>query len=80
MQPVDVRRFSVHVKPKSSKQGVHVLEDGTLEVRVHSPPEDGKANAELIETLARHLGVKRRHVSIVSGETARHKIIEVNDV
>jgi uncharacterized protein (TIGR00251 family) len=47
---------------------------------VHSPPEDGKANAELIETLARHLGVKRRHVSIVSGETSRHKIIEVSDV
>ena len=75
-----MRRFSVHVKPKSSKQGVYVLEDGTLEVRVHSPPEDGKANVELIETLARHLGVKRRHLSIVSGETSRHKIIELSDV
>lgn len=72
-------RISVRVKPKSSRRGVTVLEDGTLEVRVNAPPEDGRANAELIDTLARHLGVKRRFISIVSGQSSRNKIIEVED-
>jgi uncharacterized protein (TIGR00251 family) len=79
VQVLNMPRFTVHVKPRSSRQGVNVLPDGTLEIRVHSPPEDGRANTELMEVLARHLGVKRRRLSIVSGETSRHKIIEVRD-
>lgn len=73
-----VSRYSLHVKPRSSKAGVRLLEDGSLEVRVHAPPEDGRANEEVIERVAAHFGVKRRFVSIVTGESSRHKIVDVD--
>ena len=56
--------------------------DGTtvLRVRVKAPPVDGAANAALIQLLAKHLGVAKRDISLISGATARNKIIEVDGV
>ncbi|MBW7859004.1 MAG: YggU family protein [Leptonema sp. (in: Bacteria)] len=73
-----VQRYSIYVKPKSSKRSVVELTDGSLEVKVHSPPEDGKANIEVIEVLAKYFKVKKRHLSIVTGSTSRHKIVELS--
>ena len=44
-----------------------------LEVRLATPPVDGAANAELVETLAAALGLPRRAVTVVAGEHARIK-------
>jgi uncharacterized protein (TIGR00251 family) len=46
-------------------------------VRLHAPPVDGAANAELIDVLADALGVPRRAVSILSGERSRQKRVRV---
>jgi uncharacterized protein (TIGR00251 family) len=71
-------RFSVHVKPRSSRSRVEgVREDGALIVALKAPPVDGAANAELIKLLARSLGVKKKAVSITSGESGRRKVIDV---
>jgi len=51
--------------------------DGTLKVRVKAVPEDGKANEELCAFLARHYGVERGDVEIVSGATSQRKRIRV---
>ena len=48
-----------------------------MNVRVSAPPEDGKANAALIALLAKRLRVAKSTVRIVSGKTARFKMIEV---
>ena len=73
-----MQRYSIYVKPKSSKRSVVELADGSLEVKVHSPPEDGKANIEVIEVLAKYFKVKKRHLSIVTGLASRHKIVELH--
>ena len=72
-------RFAVRVQPRSSKAGVEPAGEGTYRVRVHSAPEDGKANAEVIELLAAHLGVPRSRVRIVRGAASRNKVIEIED-
>ncbi len=41
---------------------------------------DGKANTALIEYLAEVLDVPQRNISILSGETARHKRVLVANV
>jgi uncharacterized protein YggU (UPF0235/DUF167 family) len=41
---------------------------------------DGAANEELVEVLAAWLDVPRRAVTIVTGETARVKVVEVSGV
>ena len=45
-----------------------------------APPVGGAANAALIRLLARRLGVAKSRVSLVSGTTARNKIVEIEGV
>ncbi|MBU6419447.1 MAG: DUF167 domain-containing protein [Proteobacteria bacterium] len=44
-----------------------------LKVAVTAPPEDGKANAAIIEVLAAWLGVKPGTVTQVAGRASREK-------
>jgi hypothetical protein len=44
-----------------------------LKVAVTAPPEDGKANAALVEVLREALGVKRSQVELIAGATSREK-------
>jgi uncharacterized protein (TIGR00251 family) len=53
------------------------LSEGTLEVAVAAPPVDGEANAELIRTLVRELGLKKSSIQIVKGETSREKLLKI---
>ena len=54
-----------------------VGEDGALRVRVAAPPVDSAANEALCRLLARELGVARGGVRIVTGATARRKVVAV---
>jgi uncharacterized protein (TIGR00251 family) len=73
-------RFGVRVQPRSSREGVIGVMDGSLRVALTAPPVDGEANAALVAFLAKKLGVSRRDVVIVQGETGRSKVIEVRGV
>lgn len=42
-------------------------------VSVCAPPEDGKANQELLKFLAKSWGVPRSTLEIISGESSRYK-------
>lgn len=44
-------------------------------VRVAAPPEGGKANEAVLDLLAERLELPRRSLSIVSGRTAREKVV-----
>ena len=68
----------VKVIPRSSKNEIAgTLPDGTLRVRIAAVPEKGKANAELCAFLAKHYGVPRSKVVIVSGESSPRKRIRI---
>jgi hypothetical protein len=49
-----------------------------LSVRVTAPPEDGKANAAVCKLVAKTLGVPKSAVRVVRGESARHKMLEID--
>ncbi len=76
----DAVRFAVRVQPKASRVGVDGLHGDALKVRVHAPPVDGAANAAVIEVIADALGVPKRAVRIVSGDSSRSKVVEVDGV
>lgn len=59
--------------------GVELLSDGraVIKARVRAAPEDGRANAALIELMARFLRVPKKLIVIRSGETSRLKKIFV---
>ena len=48
-----------------------------LAVRVTAAPDKGKANAAVIKLLSKVLGQPKSAFTIVSGETARQKTIEI---
>ena len=68
-------RVRVWVKPRASKNAIVGVREGALEVAVAAPPVDGEANAELTAFLAKFVGLPKRAVSVVSGETGRAKIV-----
>ncbi len=61
------------VVPNSRNFSISVKE-GRLKIRLSSPPENNKANIELIKELSGRLG---RTVRIISGLSSRRKRIEV---
>ena len=67
----------VHVQPGAKRTEVVGLHGGCLKLRLASPPVDGKANACLIEFLARRLRVKRSQVTITRGMGSRRKTVFV---
>ncbi len=68
----------VKVIPRSVKSEIAgEMADGTLKVKIAAPPEKGKANDELCVFLARHFGVARDAVTIVSGHAAARKLVRV---
>lgn len=65
--------LAVSVVPNAKRTGADGLHDGALRVRLAAPPVDGKANETLVAWVAAELGVPRRQVALVRGQTARRK-------
>ena len=70
--------LAVSVSPNARRTQVEGLHDGALRVRLAAPPVDGKANELLLAWLAGELGLPRRAVRLVRGETARRKWLAVD--
>ena len=68
--------LKVRVTTRSSRSGL-TLENGILKAFLHSPPADGRANNELLEIVAKDLGLRKASVTLVRGEKSRDKEIEV---
>jgi uncharacterized protein (TIGR00251 family) len=69
---------SVRVHPGASREGVVLLPDGSLDVRLRARAVEGQANAALLALLADRLGLRRREVEIVSGERSRQKRVRID--
>lgn len=71
--------MKIHVKVKtgSSEQKIINFGDFRYLVYLNSAPENDKANIELINLLARYLGVPPNKFKIKFGRTSDKKIIEV---
>ena len=67
--------INVRAQPRSSRSGLDGVVGDALKVRVRAAPVDGKANREIVETLADVFGLPRRDVVFKGGETAKTKRI-----
>lgn len=69
--------IAVRAQPGARKNAVLGEQAGALKVAVTAPPEDGRANAALVEVLRDWLGVKRSQVELAGGAASRNKIFLV---
>ncbi|OGZ27297.1 MAG: hypothetical protein A3F95_00040 [Candidatus Nealsonbacteria bacterium RIFCSPLOWO2_12_FULL_39_31] len=70
-------RISVKAKTNAKKESVEKLSDNEFVVSVKEPPVDGRANWAICRAVADYFGVSPSRVSIVSGQSAKNKIVEI---
>jgi uncharacterized protein len=70
--------LAVKVIPNAPRNEVAGWLGDALKVKVHAPPVEGRANEALCEFLADTLGVPRRAVSVLRGDTSRQKVVRID--
>ena len=73
-------RFEVWAKPRAKKSRIVGVRGEAIEVSLAAPPVDGAANEELVRLLSEVLGVPKRSVVIVRGDTSQRKLVEVSGI
>ena len=71
---------NVKAQPRSSRAGIDGTLGDALKVRIRSAPVDGKANRELVETLADAFGIPKAAVEFKGGESSKQKRIFLRGV
>jgi len=67
----------ISVMPNAKRTEVDGLHDGALRVRLAAPPIEGRANEALVAWLAKSLGVRRRDIELLRGESSRRKQVAI---
>lgn len=74
-------KLNLRVTPNASARRIQLQHqlDGTCLIRIYVtvPPEDGKANREVLEVLSKALGVPRSALHITQGLSSRDKTVHI---
>jgi len=65
--------LNVRAQPRSSRAGLDGFLGDAVKVRIRAAPVDGKANKELVETVADAFSIPKSRVVFKSGETSKTK-------
>ena len=69
--------LTLHVQPGAKTTTISGTYGDALKIKLAAPPVDGKANAALIAFIADQLGIGKSAIHLKSGQTSRHKTIEI---
>jgi uncharacterized protein (TIGR00251 family) len=77
----DAILLSVRLTPRAARDAVDGLREGPsgthVQARVRAVPEDGRANAALVELVAAEIRVAKSTVEVVAGHSARLKTLRI---
>jgi len=73
-------RISVKAKAGAKKELVEKISDKEFVVSVKEPPIDGRANWAICRAVADYFGISPSRVNIVSGQSAKNKIVEIVEI
>jgi uncharacterized protein (TIGR00251 family) len=73
-------RIKVKVHPRAKRSAITGRLADAYKLDLAAPPVDGKANDECVRYVAELAGVSRSHVRIVTGHTAKLKLIEIDGI
>ena len=71
-------KLFVNVKTNAKTQKIEKINEYKLKVWVKAQPEKGRANAEMVEVLAKHFNISKSRVQILAGHTSASKIIAID--
>ena len=73
--------LAVRVLPNAKHEGWAGLWNNThFKIALRAPAVDGKANEALIEFLSKEIGLSKHAFTIVSGQTNRCKLIQIQGI
>jgi len=70
-------KIPLKVSAGASKTKIIGLYGSALKVAVNAPHEQGKANQALIRLMEKSLGVSKKQIKIITGQTSKIKIVEI---
>lgn len=70
--------LKVLVQPRASRNAIVGWQGDELKIALTAPPVDGAANAALIAFAAEAFNLKKRQITLHSGETSRHKVLAID--
>lgn len=70
-------KIFLKVKTKAKIKKLIKIDETHYIISISSPPENGKANKEIIKTLAKYFDTSISRINIISGEKSKEKIIEI---
>lgn len=70
--------INVTVLPRSSRNEIISLPDGSYKIKLTAPPIDGEANEELIKLLSREWDIPRSNITLVKGMRGKRKVVEID--
>lgn len=68
-------KLEVEVTTRSRAPGVAGRRGAVLRVKLAAPPAEGRANKELIATVARFLDLPKSNIELSRGATSRRKLL-----
>jgi uncharacterized protein YggU (UPF0235/DUF167 family) len=71
-------RLAVRVTPGAKLEALQIVE-GRLLAKVRAKPEDGRANAAVLDLLAKSLGLPTSRLRLLRGATSREKLFQLFD-
>lgn len=69
--------LEIQVQPRSSRNQIVGEQEGRLKIKLTAPPVEGEANQALINFLARELDLPKRSITLLKGESSRHKLVAI---
>ncbi len=69
--------LQLKVQPNASSSGWAGRYGERLKIRLQSPPQNGKANIELIRFLSEALGIGKSNLELIHGQTSRDKTVRI---
>lgn len=68
------------IQPNASRSGIAGQHGQRLKIRLQSPPQDGKANQELLRFLSKALSISKSRIELIRGQTSRDKTIRITGI
>jgi uncharacterized protein (TIGR00251 family) len=72
--------LEVKVIPRARQAAISIDKGGGLRLHIKSVPENGKANQELIQVIAKALRIPLADIAIVAGFSSRNKKINIEGI
>ncbi len=76
--PVSGCTLELKIIPNAARSEIVGWLGLALKIKVKAPALEGRANEELLDFLARRLGLPRRRVALLRGEKSRQKLVQID--